>query len=132
MTVRNLRGHFCPVCDEGVWDSESNRRLDEAQTELIGAVGKEASADIRRIRKALKLSQAQLAAHIGLGPLALSRYERGKTQPPPSLLTLLRLLEKHPELWEEVRRKDLPDKRPLTLSRTATPRKRVGDREYVT
>ena len=38
VTVQNLRGEFCPVCGEGVWDSESNRRLDEAQTALMNAV----------------------------------------------------------------------------------------------
>ena len=61
VTVENLRGEFCPACGEGVWDSESNRRLDEAQTALMNAVRAEASADIRRIRKSLKLTQAELA-----------------------------------------------------------------------
>ena len=37
VTVQNLRGHFCPDCDEGVWDAESNRRLDEAQKALLDA-----------------------------------------------------------------------------------------------
>jgi HTH-type transcriptional regulator/antitoxin MqsA len=38
VTVENLRGEFCPACGEGVWDSESNRRLDETQTALMNAV----------------------------------------------------------------------------------------------
>lgn len=73
VTVRNLRGHFCPDCDDGVWDTESNRRLDEAQTRLIDTVRREASIEIRRIRKeVLKLTQAKLAANFGLGPLGCS------------------------------------------------------------
>jgi len=107
ITISNLRGRFCPNCDEGVWDTDSNRRLDEAQTRLIETVKHEASADIRRIRKkVLKLTQAKLAESFGLGPLALSRYERGKTPPPVLLVKLLRLLEKYPNLFEELREMD--------------------------
>ena len=61
VTVENLRGEFCPACGEGVWDSESNQRLDEAQTALMNTARSEVSANIRRIRKSLKLTQAELA-----------------------------------------------------------------------
>ena len=103
VTIRNLRGEFCQDCSEGVWDSESNQRLDEAQMALINDVRAAISADIRRIRKSLKLTQAKLAENLGLGPLALSRYERGKTTPPVLLVKVLRLLEKDPNLLDELR-----------------------------
>jgi HTH-type transcriptional regulator/antitoxin MqsA len=35
--VENLKGEFCPACGEGVWDAESNKRLDQAQTALMNA-----------------------------------------------------------------------------------------------
>ena len=108
MTVQNLRGEFCPACGEGVWDSESNRRLDEAQTAFMNAVRTEASNNIRRLRKSMKLTQAKLAENFGLGPLAISRYERGKTRPPILLVKVLRLLKKHPDLFEEMREMDVP------------------------
>jgi HTH-type transcriptional regulator / antitoxin MqsA len=111
VTVRGLKGKFCPKCDEGIWDSESNKRLDEAQAGLIDNVRHEAGADIRRIRKGLKLTQAQLAENLGLGKLAFSRYERGKTQPSVVLLKLLRLIEKHPGLLDELRETDMPPRR---------------------
>ncbi len=110
ITIPNLRGQFCPKCDEGVWDTYSNRQLDEAQTALMDAVRQKASVDIRRIRKkVLKLTQAKLAENLGLGPLALSRYERGKTPPPLLLVKLLRLLEKYPNLFEELKEMDHRD-----------------------
>lgn len=109
VTVTNLRGEFCPACGEGVWDSESNRRLDEEQTALITAARAKVSANIRRIRKSLKLTQSELAKNFGLGPLAFSRYERGKTQPPLLLVKVLSLLEKHPGLLDELREMDVPD-----------------------
>lgn len=108
VTVENLSGEFCPACGEGVWDSESNQRLDEAQTALMNAVRTEVSADIRRIRKSLKLTQAELARNFGLGPLAFSRYERGKTQPPILLVKVLWLLKKHPGLLAELREINVP------------------------
>jgi HTH-type transcriptional regulator/antitoxin MqsA len=124
VTVKNLKGHFCPECGEGIWDSESNSRLDEAQTELIHGARNELGAEIRRIRKALKLTQSRLAEDLGLGKLAFSRYEQGKTQPSVALIKLLRLIEKHPGLLEELRETDIPLMR--TPRRTHS-RPRVSD-----
>jgi HTH-type transcriptional regulator / antitoxin MqsA len=39
----------------------------------------------------------------GGGVNAVSRYENGKTKPPLALVKLLRMLEKHPELIDEVK-----------------------------
>jgi HTH-type transcriptional regulator/antitoxin MqsA len=45
VTITDLKGHFCPACDDGVWDSESNKRLDEAQTALIDKIRSKATKD---------------------------------------------------------------------------------------
>ena len=37
------------------------------------------------------------------GVNAFSRYETGRTKPPLALVKLLKLLDRHPELLEEVR-----------------------------
>ncbi len=60
------------------------------------------SADIRRIRKKLNLTQAELAKSFGVGKVAFSRYERGETRPPGPLVKLLKLIERHPELLVEI------------------------------
>jgi HTH-type transcriptional regulator / antitoxin MqsA len=103
MTLHDMKGEFCPKCDEGVWDAESYRRHAEAQAALLKAVKGDLSADIRRIRKNLKLTQAELSEAFGVGKLAFSRYERGKTQPPAPLIKLLKLVERHPDLMNEIR-----------------------------
>lgn len=126
VTVHNLKGEFCPACGEGVWDSESNQRLDEAQIALMKTARSEVSANIRRIRKSLKLTQAELAKHFGLGPLAFSRYERGKNQPPFLLVKVLSLLEKHPDLLEEFREMNEPHGDVITPTDNTTRRKRVA------
>ncbi len=128
VTVRNLRGEFCPRCDEGIWDTESNRRLDEAQTELMAAVRRQTSADIRRIRKeVLKLTQEELAERLGLGKLAFSRYERGKTQPLIAVVKLLKLIEKHPQLWDELGEMDVSRETVTTLPGRGQRQKRAAD-----
>jgi HTH-type transcriptional regulator / antitoxin MqsA len=125
--VEKLKGNFCPNCDEGILDSESYQRLTEAQRDLVNAVRVEAGAEIRRIRKRLKLTQTQLAENFGLGPLAFSRYERGKTRPPVVLLKLMRLLENHPDLLEEALKTEPAYCVEPTVSDAPTPRKHLAD-----
>ncbi len=103
LTLHGMKGEFCLKCHEGVWDAESYHRYAEAQAALLSAVKGDLSADIRRIRKNLKLTQAELSEIFGVGKLAFSRYERGKTQPPAPLIKLLKLVERHPDLMKEVR-----------------------------
>jgi len=102
LTLHGMKGDFCSTCGEGVWDEESYRRYSEAQSALIRAVKGDVSADIRRIRKNLKLTQAELSAVVGIGKVAFSRYERGETRPPEPLVKLLKLVDKHPELLAEM------------------------------
>jgi putative zinc finger/helix-turn-helix YgiT family protein len=56
----------------------------------------------RRIRRKLKLTQAQLASSFGVGKVVFSRYERGETRPTTPLLKLLKLIDRHPDLLEEI------------------------------
>jgi len=102
LTLHAMHGQFCPSCGEGVWDTESYRRYTEAQAALVRAVKGDISADIRRIRKHLKLTQTELAQAFGVGKVAFSRYERGETRPPGPVVKLLKLIERHPELLTEI------------------------------
>lgn len=57
---------------------------------------------IVKLRKKLALDQREAAEIFG-GVNAFSRYENGKTRPPLALVKLLKVLDRHPELLEEVR-----------------------------
>ncbi len=48
---------------------------------------------VRRIRKKLGLSQAKLAARLGVHPLTVSKWERGVHPVPPMAERLLKQLE---------------------------------------
>jgi HTH-type transcriptional regulator/antitoxin MqsA len=60
-------------------------------------------AFITRVRKKLQLDQREAARVFGGGVNAFSRYETGKTRPPVALMKLLKVLDRHPELLNEVR-----------------------------
>jgi HTH-type transcriptional regulator/antitoxin MqsA len=102
LTLHEMKGDFCPACGEGIWNEESYRRYTEAQAAIIRAVKGDVSADIRRIRKSLKLTQTELSEIVGIGNVAFSRYERGETKPPTPLVKLLKLVERHPDLLAEM------------------------------
>ncbi len=98
-------GDFCPACAESVLDAgESNRVMREMR-----AFSKQVNAAIvdphfiTSVRQKLAIDQREAAEIFGGGINAFSRYENGKTKPPLSLVKLLRLLERHPDLLNEVR-----------------------------
>ncbi len=60
-------------------------------------------AFIVTVRKKLNLDQRQAAEIFGGGVNAFSRYETSKTKPPVALIKLLRLLNRQPNLIDEIR-----------------------------
>jgi HTH-type transcriptional regulator/antitoxin MqsA len=60
---------------------------------------------IAGVRRKLALDQREAAEIFGGGVNAFSRYETGKARPPVALVKLLWVLDRHPELLEEVRAK---------------------------
>jgi HTH-type transcriptional regulator/antitoxin MqsA len=100
-----VMGEFCPGCGEAVLDIAESRRVSAAMLEFHKEVNG-ASVDpefIASVRKKLSLDQREAAAIFGGGVNAFSRYENGKTRPPLALVKLLRVLDKHPDLLDEVR-----------------------------
>ena len=103
--LARVRGEFCPACGEAVlaateaarvsaWIGEFNRSVNAALVDPQFIAG---------VRRKLHLDQRQAAAIFGGGVNAFSRYETGKARPPVALLKLLRVLDRHPELLEEIR-----------------------------
>jgi HTH-type transcriptional regulator/antitoxin MqsA len=128
LTLHAMHGVFCPACGEGIWNEESYRRYTEAQAALLRAIKGDISADIRRIRKSLKLTQTELAEAFGVGKVAFSRYERGETRPPTPLVKLLKLVERHPDLLTEIKEVITQSEysRGITSSSTRTAKKQAA------
>jgi HTH-type transcriptional regulator/antitoxin MqsA len=104
-TVPEVTGDFCPACGEAVL----NREYGDRYSDLIGAFQRQVNAAyvdpayIAKVRKKLDLDQREAADIFGGGVNAFSRYENGKTKPPLALVKLLKVLDRHPDLLNEIR-----------------------------
>jgi HTH-type transcriptional regulator / antitoxin MqsA len=101
-TVDGLSGWRCDACGEVEFDAESARRYAAAGDALVLRDRQQQSQEIRRIRRKLGLSQVAAARLTGGGHNAFSRYERGEAAPLPAVVNLFRLLDKHPELLNDL------------------------------
>jgi HTH-type transcriptional regulator/antitoxin MqsA len=100
--LTSLSGWRCGNCDEAEFDSDSAVRYAAAGDALVMAARRRAGAELRRIRTRLKLTQEQAARLTGGGHNAFSRYERGEVPPMPAVVNLFRLLDRHPDLLNEL------------------------------
>ena len=104
-SISSVTGDFCPVCDEVVFDREQGDRY----AEWIAAFQRQVNAAyvdpgfIVAVRRKLNLDQRQAAEVFGGGVNAFSRYENGKTRPSLALVQLLKLLDRHPDLLDEIK-----------------------------
>ena len=100
-----LTGDFCPACAEVVLDAPESDRYGAAVKAFIKQVNA-AIVDpgfVAGVRKKLALDQREAAEIFGGGVNAYSRYDTGKTKPPLALVKLLKVLDRHPELLDELR-----------------------------
>lgn len=104
-TLPAVVGEFCPVCGESVLSAKESARV----SGLMLVFNKQVNASIvdpgfiASVRKKLALDQREAAEIFGGGVNAFSRYENGKTKPPLALVKLLKVLNRHPDLLNEVR-----------------------------
>ncbi|WP_154716855.1 type II toxin-antitoxin system MqsA family antitoxin [Sterolibacterium denitrificans] len=103
--IAAVTGDFCPACAESILDvAESKRVMREMRvfSRQVNAVIVDPGF-ITSVRKKLNLDQREAAEIFGGGINAFSRYENGKTKPPLALVKLFKLLDRHPDLLNEVR-----------------------------
>ncbi len=103
--IAAVTGDFCPACAESILDAaESNRVMQEMR--VFSKQVNAAIVDpvfIANVRKKLDLDQREAAEIFGGGINAFSRYENGKPTPPLALVKLFKLLDRHPDLLNEIR-----------------------------
>lgn len=100
-----VEGDYCPACGESVLDAAESSRVSAAMLAFNRQVNANIvdPAFIASVRKKLALDQREAAEIFGGGVNAFSRYENGKTRPPLALVKLLKVLDRHPELLDEIR-----------------------------
>jgi HTH-type transcriptional regulator/antitoxin MqsA len=107
-----MPGEYCTRCGDGIFDANETGRYLETIKAFRAQVDSEPLPpdEIRKLRKRLKLTQKMAGEIFGGGIRAFSQYERGITRPGKAAETLLRLLDRHPELLDEINKP--PDRYP--------------------
>lgn len=103
--VRKVVCDWCAACGEMLFDADAAARVSAAALAFNKQVNA-AHVDpafILAVRKKLALDQREAAALFGGGANAFSRYETGVARPPVALVKLLRVLDRHPDLLDEIR-----------------------------
>ncbi len=103
--IEAVTGDFCSACNEVVLEMTESIRINDLMLQFNKQVNA-AYVDpsfISNVRKKLHLDQREAAEIFGGGINAFSRYESGKTKPPLALVKLLKVLNHHPELLNEIR-----------------------------
>ena len=104
--IKAVKGRFCdnPKCREVVVDRDESVRTSKEMLEFNKKVNAELTPIdlLTRVREQLNLTQQQAAKVFGGGPNAFSRYESGKTKPPVALIKLFAVLNRHPDLFQEI------------------------------
>ncbi|MBC2381897.1 type II toxin-antitoxin system MqsA family antitoxin [Pseudomonas sp. WS 5106] len=103
--IPDIAGWECEVCHEVEFDhdDDSAERYCKASDLLLIDARKIIAAEMKRIRRKLHLTQKDAVRLLTVrGHNAFSRYERAEIFPPEPLLTLMRLLDKHPHLLAEI------------------------------
>lgn len=103
--IPGVNGDFCPACDEVITDAEESRRTMALMLEFNKQVNASIvdPSFIAEVRKKLALDQREASEIFGGGVNAFSRYETGKTRPSLALVKLLKVLDRHPDLLDEIR-----------------------------
>lgn len=100
----DLPGYYPENGDDGVHVGDDMEATDAALRALKEEVeGIPSPTTIRRVRQKLNLSQREAGGILKVGENAFDKYERGLVEPSGPTSQLLRLLDRHPELVEELR-----------------------------
>ena len=100
-----MPGWYCTDSDEGIHTGDDLRVSDAALKDLkIEVENLLAPEEVKKIRLKMGLTQREAGQIIGGGPNAFQKYEAGKTMVSRGISNFLRVLERHPEEVEELKK----------------------------
>ncbi|ERR1700760_3827783 len=89
---------------ESIHTGDDMEVSDAALKELKNKVDLLNAQEVKRIRTKIGLTQREAGAIVGGGPNAFQKYEKGDVTVSKPMSNLLRVLEKHPEEIEELKK----------------------------
>jgi HTH-type transcriptional regulator / antitoxin MqsA len=100
----DLAGYYPDDGSDGLHVGDDMRAADEALRLLKERVdGLPSPVSIRKLRHKLKLSQREAGQLLKVGESAFDKYERGLAEPSGPTIQLMKLLDRHPDLVEDLR-----------------------------
>ncbi len=100
----DLPGYYSAGEGDGVHVGRDMSVVDEALRALKEKIeGVPSPATIRSVRAKLKLSQREAGAILKVGQNAFDKYERGLVEPSGPTAQLIKILDRHPEIADELR-----------------------------
>jgi HTH-type transcriptional regulator/antitoxin MqsA len=100
----DLPGYYPAGAGDGVHVGDDMAVVDEALRGLKEKIeGLPSPATIRRVRTKLNLSQREAGLLLKVGENAFDKYEPGLVEPSGPASQLLRILDRHPEMIDELR-----------------------------
>ncbi|MDP3897802.1 MAG: type II toxin-antitoxin system MqsA family antitoxin [Mesorhizobium sp.] len=103
-TIVDLPGYYGSDGEDGVLVGDDMNAADEALRTLKERIdGLPSPASIRRLRNRLNLSQREAGLLFKVGENAFDKYERGLIEPSGPTIQLMALLDRHPELVDDLR-----------------------------
>lgn len=99
-----LPGYYPAGTGDGVHVGDDMAVVDAALRRLKEKIeGLPSPATIRRVRTKLNLSQREAGLLLKVGENAFDKYERGLVEPSGPTSQLLKILDRHPEMVDELR-----------------------------
>ena len=99
-----LPGYYPAGTGDGVHIGDDMAVVDAALRGLKEKIeGLPSPATIRRVRTKLNLSQREAGLLLKVGENAFDKYERGLVEPSGPTSQLLKILDRHPEMVDELR-----------------------------
>jgi HTH-type transcriptional regulator/antitoxin MqsA len=100
----DLPGYYPAEDGDGVHVGDDMHVVDDAVRALKEKIeGVPSPATIRRVRTKLKLSQREAGVLLKVGENAFDKYERGLIEPSGPTIQLIKLLDRHPEIADDLR-----------------------------
>ncbi len=104
-TTIDMPGWYCHESGESIHTAEDMKVSDAALKELrLEVENLLKPQEVKRIRKKIGLSQRDAGTILGGGPNAFQKYEQDTVTVSKPMSNLLRVLERHPEEVEELRK----------------------------
>jgi HTH-type transcriptional regulator / antitoxin MqsA len=101
----DMPGWYCDESGESIHTAEDMKVSDEALKELrLQVENLLKPQEVKRIRTKIGLTQREAGLILGGGPNAFQKYEQDTVTVSKPMSNLLRVLERHPEEVEELRK----------------------------